>query len=279
MVEVLNRLLLSEISEGKLPPYWNDSPGVQGLYKSVENTFQAYINTVHAWVNGTTLSNAIGKNLDDIGYLWNVKRLLRTDDQYRQAILSVILASTDSGTPTDVKRLIRSITSTPLIRTTSYPKTRYTSFRIENAFATKSTRNEIDKAVSSGSRSQVYWEPSNVCFIPCIKKGSAGINELQAVTGSGNESILAKLGGYEDTIGIPNTLNAVFYMATPDRSYLPINIIRTGATEILEAITPSGNTAVQSTLLGGFMEDIELITDEGSLTITSGRTLALSPSN
>ena len=59
---------------------------VQGLYKAVNASLQQYFDTIKDWADGTTISNAVGNNLDDIGYRYNLARQGLNDDEYRLAI-------------------------------------------------------------------------------------------------------------------------------------------------------------------------------------------------
>lgn len=278
-IEILERLIIEDVQLGGLPPFWDDKPILQSLYKTFLIETQQYSDTTYNWINGITISNAAGKNLDDIGYLWDVTRSRRNDVAYRQAILSTMLSASDSGTATDIKRLLKSLTSSPYIGYTLYPNTRYISMRTENSIVSNSVQESLNGATSSGGRTHIYWEPDNESFIPGIRLTTPTYVELGAETGSGLDTISALLGGYTDTLGITSSGGEVVYVTTINRAYLPININIVGTTEVLEAVTSSGEVSMQALEPGGFLSEIELITGgAGTTVVVSGRTLALTPS-
>lgn len=277
--EIQPRLLLDELVYGKLPPYWDDKPVVQGLVKAEDTILQAAVDLCWQWINGTTISTAVGKNLDDIGYLWNIDRQRRDDDTYRQAILGTMLGSYDSGTIPDVKRLIKNLTSPTRIRTTLYPNTRYLSVHIEGASADKSTQDVVNKAVSSGARSQLHWEPSNVCLMPAIRLSVSSTDELLGELDTGTTSLVVELGGgATDTLGIRGSSETYGYFAAPERSLLPFTLESASAGVTLDFINDSGDALpFDAVLPGGLTDSIEISGGATSAVISSGRTLALMP--
>lgn len=278
MVEILPALVLDYVSVGGLPPYWGDKPLVQGLYKAIMETFQKANDLVYDWINGTTISNAGGKNLDDIGFLWNIPRGLMDDATYRQAILSGMLSSSDSGTLTDIKRLLKSLTNASYIGSCLYPNTRLLVMRVEEAYVGTTVQDTINKAVSSGARSHVYWEPDNVSFIPCNRLQAPSTTDLLAELSSGTSTIVAELGeGLTDTLGVQSTSSEILYPTTKDRSFLPFTLLTAGASEPLEGVIGGVEIPLQATLPGGFTSTLELSGVGSSSIIISGRTLALSP--
>lgn len=277
-VEIQPRLLLDDMGYGKLPSFWDDKPVVQGLVKSEDEVLQAVIDLCYDWVNGCSISNAIGVNLDDIGYLWNVDRLLRSDDDYRAAILSIILSSADSGTITDVKRLIKNLTNPTYIGTTLYPKTRFLAARIENAGATKAHQDAVNLAVSAGARSQLYWEPDNVCLIPAIRLASAP-EDLLGEFASGTDTIGIELGGLVDTLAVKGVSSSTQYgyFSDPIRALLPFTLETPGTDVTLDFILDGGGVSPFEALLpGGLTDEVVLSGASGAAVITIGRTLGLS---
>lgn len=275
-VEIQPRLILEGMDYGRMPPYWDDKPVARGLIKAEEVVLQQTLDLMYEWVNGTSISNAEGKNLDDIGYLWNVDRLLRNDSDYRQAILSVMLSSYDSGTITDVKRLIKNLTSPTYIATTLYPKTRFLAARVENTGVNQAVQQAVNKAVSSGARSQLYWEPSNVCLIPAIRLTGAP-DDLLGEFASGTDTIGVELGGITDTLAVKTTSNQYGYFSDPLRSLLPFTLESAGTDVTLDFISGDGSIFPFDAIIpGGFIDEVVLSGASGSAVIVAGRTLALS---
>ena len=278
-VEIQPRLILEDMDYGRMPPYWDDKPVAQGLIKAEDTVLQQTVDLIYKWVNGTSISNAEGKNLDDIGYLWNVERLLRNDEVYRQAILGVMLGSYDSGTITDVKRLIKNLTSPTYIRTTLYPQTRYLSVHIEGAGATKETQDIVNKAVSAGARSQLHWEPSNICLMPAIRISTTAVDEILGELDSGTTTLTVELGsGATDTLGIKGSVEQYGYFAAPERALLPFTLESEGTSIPLDFITATGEVQpFEAILPGGLTAIVEISGGTTSAVVTSGRTLALMP--
>ncbi len=276
-VEIQPRLVLDDIDYGRMPPYWDNKPVVQGLIRAEDNVLQQVVDVIYSWINGSTISNAEGKNLDDIGYLWNVDRLLRSDTEYRQAILGVMLGSYDSGTITDVKRLINNLTNPTYIATTLYPQTRFLAARVENAGVTAENQAIVNKAVSSGARSQLYWEPSNVCLIPAIRL-SGTPDELLGEFSSGVDTIGIELGGgVNDTLAIRTTSGQYGYFSDPIRALLPFTLESLGSEVTLDFILDGGTVSPFDAILpGGFTDNVILSGGSGADTVIIGRTLAMS---
>lgn len=276
-VEIQPRLVLDDIDYGRMPPYWDNKPIATGLIQAEDNVLQQVVDVIYSWVNGSTISNAQGKNLDDIGYLWNVDRLLRNDEEYRQAILGTMLSSYDSGTITDIKRLIKNLTAPSYVATTLYPETRFLAARVENAGVTAENQVAVNKAVSSGARSQLYWEPSNVCLIPAIRLAGSP-EDLLGEFSSGTDTIAVELGvGITDTLAIKTTSNQYGYFSDPIRALLPFTLVSQGVETTLDFILDGGNTSQFDAILpGGFTDPVILSGVSGSAVIMAGRTLALS---
>lgn len=245
-VEIIDQFIVNEITQGKLPPYWDDKAVVQGLYKAVNASLQRYFDTIKDWADGTTISNAVGNNLDDIGYRYNLARQGLNDDEYRLAILLKMAAYSDSGTTTDVIRFIRSSFLAAFADITQYPNTRFGTCRVEGALITTDRADNINAKVTSGSRLDITWDLSGNSFVPAYLIPSAPPQELLATLNSGTDPLGAVLdGGFTDNIGVPVEDVKTVYPAGKDRSTLSLG--RQGMTVLTDT---DGNP-------------IELITDDG----------------
>lgn len=266
-VELLDRLVFKDITEGRLPPYWDDKEGVQGLYLSVENVFQAFVDLVKSEVEGTTISNAVERNLDDIGYMFNEGRQGRTDEEYRAVILNKMSAYADSGTTSDVLRYVDSALGATYSDITPYPNTRFGVLPTEGIVITTDSDKSIQEKVSSGARLQTFWDEDGESFMPCCIVSLPNDENLQAVTNLGNEDIEIQLeAGLTDTLGYTNEESIVIYPQGQERSILSLGT--------------QGMTVITDT----FGEPIELITDAGIVPIealldnsTGGRYLSSTP--
>lgn len=259
-VEILERFIVNEITQGKLPPYWDDKEVVQGLLKSINAVFQKYFDTVYDMTNGITISNATGKNLDDIGYKYNLARQGLNDDEYRLAILLKMSAYSDSGTTTDVIRFVRSSFLAAFADITQYPDTRFGWMRVEGAIITVDQAANINSKVTSGGRLDVSWDYQASGFVPCCLVPSAPIQDLLATLPSGTDTIGATLdGGMFDTLGYITEDLKTIYPAGLERSDLSLNgqgmnIILDSDGNPIELITDGGVAPLEvllDTSIGG----------------------------
>ncbi len=245
-VELLERIVLANIEEGRLPPYWDDKEVVQGLYKSVTSVFQTFVDLVKGEVEGTTISNAVGKNLDDIGYMFNEDRDGRNDADYRAAILNKMAAFSDSGTTTDVLRYVDSTLNTTYSDITPYPDTRFGTLCVEGAVVTTQDALNINQKVSSGARVQVLWDAGDLSFVPACLVSAATVDNLQAITDTGNQDIQVQLeAGLLDTLGYTNEESIVIYPRGLERATLSAQVQQTDVLLNQDGIpiyvnTPSG---------------------------------------
>lgn len=246
MVEILERLILENVEYGRLPSFWDDKPNALGFHKANKEILQQYVDLVHSWINGISISNAVGKNLDDIGYAYGVPRYGMPDEEYRGAILLKMASYSDSGTTTDVIRFVRSAFLAAFADITQYPDTRFGTMRVEGAVITTDKAANINKKVTSGSRVDVTWDLSGNSFIPACLIPSAPPQDLLASLDSGTDELGAVLGaGILDTIGYIVEDVKTVYPAGKDRSTLSLG--KQGMTVLLDS---DGNP-------------IELITDAG----------------
>jgi hypothetical protein len=224
-VELLERIVLEDIQEGRLPPYWDDKEVIQGLYKSVTAVFQTFVDLVKTEVEGTTISNAVGRNLDDIGYMFNEDRDGRNDNDYRAAILNKMAAFSDSGTTSDVLRYVDSTLNTTYSDLTPYPDTRFGTISVEGAVVTIQAARNIGQKVSSGAAVEVFWDEGDASFVPCCLVSLAEVDNLQASTDTGNQDIEIQLdAGLIDTLGYTTEESLVIYPRGIERSILGIEL-------------------------------------------------------
>ncbi len=266
-IELIQRIVLDNIEEGRLPPYWDDKEVVQGLYKSVTSVFQTFVDMVKDEAEGTSISNAVDRNLDDIGYMFNEAREGRNDAEYRGAILNKMAAFSDSGTTPDVLRYVDSSLNSTYSDLTPYPDTRFGTLAAEGAVVTTQDDKNINQKVSSGARVQTFWDESNQSLVPCCIVSLPANEALQAITDSGNQDINLQLdAGLVDILGFTNEESLVIYPRGFDRSTLSLGV--QGMTVVTDM---DGNP-------------IELITDEGLVALealldnsTGGRYLSSVP--
>ena len=93
-----------------LPSQWEDKPVIKGVLAA----WLKPLNTIETQAlgvrDGFNVNTAIGAQLDIIGQYFNEARAGRTDEDYRNAILSIIASSNGSGTPPQLQSLYQTLT-------------------------------------------------------------------------------------------------------------------------------------------------------------------------
>lgn len=220
-VEVLEKFDIDSVQDGNLPSYWDDKPVALGLHKSYLQLVKNFIELTYSWINGISISNAEGKNLDDIGYEYNVLRSGMTDDDYRLAILVKMSSYSDSGTTTDVIRFVKGAFKANFVDIIQYPATRFAIMRVEGTAIDTRQATTINQKVSSGSRVEVIWEFDNNTFVPSCLITQGLPENLLATLPSGTDNIGVVLeNSLVDTLGYNTTDNEIVYFSDPWRSVL-----------------------------------------------------------
>jgi len=99
-----------------LPSQWEDKPVINGVLAAwltpINETEQNALDVR----DGFNINTAVGAQLDIIGEYFNEPRAGRSDEEYRNAILSIIASSNGSGTPSDLINLYQSLTSSESVK-------------------------------------------------------------------------------------------------------------------------------------------------------------------
>ena len=103
-----------------LPSYWNESPNAKGLLKAFLQAFDNPHNLMFEILNGTSLQDAVGVQLDVIGKLWGVKRSGSNDTDYRAAILNAISLMTVDSTPERILEVMKFASSSTKLELIEY---------------------------------------------------------------------------------------------------------------------------------------------------------------
>ena len=90
-----------------LPSFWDDKPKARGLLQSLLQAFQNPLDLIFEVLNGTSLTDAEGVQLDVIGKLWNVSRLGDSDSVYRDRIFLRITRQISDSTPEKILEIIK----------------------------------------------------------------------------------------------------------------------------------------------------------------------------
>lgn len=247
MPEIQERLVLADLAYGNLPSFWEGK--LPKAFNEVSlQAIQQFIDDCYAWINGSTISNAAGKNLDDIGFEYNVPRQGMNDDNYRSAILLKMASYSDSGTTTDIIRFVRSAYFAANVDITNYPGLAYGTMIVDGAFIDESRASNINQKVPSGSRVDIMWDIQGESFIPACLIDDITPDELLVHTDpSGVTDTLGVTldGGATSTLGYIIEDSRIGYPQGPDRAQLSIS--KQGMVALLDS---DGNP-------------IELITDSG----------------
>jgi hypothetical protein len=92
--------------------YWKDKPVAQGLLKSKLREIQELEDVTFQLLNERNVTDAIGEQLNVIGYIVGEKREGRGDEEYRQAILTRISLNRADGTPPFILDTLNTLTGT-----------------------------------------------------------------------------------------------------------------------------------------------------------------------
>jgi hypothetical protein len=97
---------------GRLPAQWDDSPVLRSLISS----WMGHLNTLEDQAidvrDAFNVNTAIGTQLDMLGGFLNEGRQGRSDDDYRDALITLISSSNGSGNPDQLMDLFASLTGT-----------------------------------------------------------------------------------------------------------------------------------------------------------------------
>ena len=87
--------------------YWTDKPNAIGLLRSFLEAFENPLDLLFEILNGVSLFDAEGAQLDLIGKLWQVDRQGRSDENYREALYSRITQNIADSTPEKVIEVLK----------------------------------------------------------------------------------------------------------------------------------------------------------------------------
>lgn len=95
----------------RLTNQFGETPLIQGLVVSMLSPVDDVESLSNAVKNERWISSAVGKQLDNCGYIVRESRKGRNDDEYRRAILFRIFVNTSNATPQDLIYGLRYLTS------------------------------------------------------------------------------------------------------------------------------------------------------------------------
>lgn len=98
-----------------LPSQWEDKPIIRGVLTSYLEQLNRIEDDAIAVRDAFNVETAVGRQLDIIGEYFYELRFGRTDEDYRQALLSKIASSNGSGTPDEMLNLYSGLTGTPRV--------------------------------------------------------------------------------------------------------------------------------------------------------------------
>ena len=104
----------------RLPSYWDDKPIATGLLKSLLQAFQNPLDLIFEILNGTSLEDAVGVQLDIIGKLWDCPRRSLSDLNYRAKIHQAITNSTVDSTPERIYEVMKVAANATALNLTEY---------------------------------------------------------------------------------------------------------------------------------------------------------------
>ena len=91
----------------RLPSVWEQKPKATGLLKAFLTAFQNPLDLIFEILNGTSLFDAQGVQLDILGKLWGVSRSSRTDEDFRADIYQAITNPTLDSTPERIYEVMK----------------------------------------------------------------------------------------------------------------------------------------------------------------------------
>ena len=98
---------LTEKGLSYLLSYWTDKPNAIGLLRSFLEAFENPLDLLFEILNGVSLFDAEGAQLDLIGKLWQVDRQGMSDENYREALYSRITQNIADSTPEKVIEVLK----------------------------------------------------------------------------------------------------------------------------------------------------------------------------
>lgn len=99
-----------------LPSQWEDKPVIRGVLAAWLEPLNITEQCALDVRDGFNVKTAVGNQLDIIGEYFDEKRAGRNDEDYRNAILSIIASSNGSGTPSDLMNLFQTLTSSNSVK-------------------------------------------------------------------------------------------------------------------------------------------------------------------
>lgn len=257
-VEVIESLDLQEYALSKLVPYFRKHPEVVGLLETLITPLQEFVDTVKAETDGTSISNVLGQDLDDIfGALFNVPRMGRSDEEYRTAILSAAAKGNEDGTHSNVVKFVRTLTGASNALTFGYANTQFGSIFVEGVVVDNKEAAEIIQSLPACNNAVISFDETSSCLMPGWIIDIPLTDNLNMLTSGGEEELALQITGVDTqpmAIATASTRKMLFPLGE-DRAILPIypatltpltdhlgNIIYADAleTDPIEVITKSG---------------------------------------
>lgn len=143
-----------------LPSIWDNKLKALGLLRSLLEGFENPNDLLFEILNGTSLFDAIGVQLDLIGRLWDEPRAGKTDDAYRDALYGKITQSIADSTPEKVIELLKTASAATEVKLFEhYPGNVHVGMNVALIEAIKALGDEITAAgVSFNARFEPTYD-------------------------------------------------------------------------------------------------------------------------
>ena len=243
------------VQEGldRLISFWENKPVVKGKIKAELEEIQSLVDAIFEVVEGTTLTSAVDKQLDNYGELFDVERLGRSNDEYRSVILNKIANQTTSGTPTELINLIKTTTGASYGNIYEYESNHRYAILYASGVVTETLARSIDSSAPAGAKIDVLFDATDTCLVPAIAIQGGIPDILGATTDSGLDSVGARVSATEVyDISLYTNSNPIvyYYPRGADRAILPLDVgdyvpLQTHALETIQAITATGIVPIE----------------------------------
>ncbi len=215
--------------------YWDGDtkPILNRLISTLVYVFGGVEDDLRIWEIDTRLSKALeagaSSTIDDYGALHNVKRNGEPDKEYLQRIISKLVVGGRYGTANDV------ITACALscVKTenslfadlTYYPKTRFSTVRLEGGVLDAGAIPLINASSSSGTRILPIWSFDRNTLLPAVNGASSPSENIAATLDPSNtlEDIVARLSsGAVDNIVMATDTTSMYFVGDIARANLTV---------------------------------------------------------
>lgn len=243
------------VQEGldRLISFWENKPVVKGKIKAELEEIQALVDAIFEVVEGTTLTAAVDKQLDNYGDLFDVERLGRSNDEYRSVILNKIANQTMSGTPTELINLIKTTTGASYGNIYEYEANHRYAILYASGVVTEELAKSIDSSAPAGAKIDVLFDATDTCLVPAIAIQGGIPDILGSVTDSGTDSIGARVSAtevYDISLYTNSNPMIYYYPRGLSRALLGLETLvreplQTNSLENLEIVTVSGRQPLE----------------------------------